>query len=91
MLFLLVTAPAQASYGDGAPRLTKFYQSFISPYCWRKNLRLHESPALKVLPMRERLIYRLASIESMRPGEMLDLQFRNFTEARRLAHFVRMS
>ena len=44
MLFLLVAAPAHASHGDGSPRLTRLYQSFISPCCWRENLSLHESP-----------------------------------------------
>jgi integrase len=33
--------------------------------------------ALKVLPLRERLIFRLATIEGMRPGEILGLQFRD--------------
>lgn len=44
ILFLLAAAPVHASYGDGSPRLTKLYQSFISPCCWRENLSLHESP-----------------------------------------------
>ena len=34
--------------------------------------------ALKVLPLRERLIFRLATIEGMRPGEILGLQLRDF-------------
>jgi integrase len=33
--------------------------------------------ALKVLPTRERLIFRLATIEGMRPGEILGLQLRD--------------
>jgi integrase len=33
---------------------------------------------LKVLPVRERLIFRLATIEGMRPGEILGLQLRDF-------------
>ena len=33
---------------------------------------------LKVLPIRERLIFRLATIEGMRPGEILGLQLRDF-------------
>ena len=44
ILFLLAAAPVHASYGDGSPRLTKLYQSFISPCCWRENLSVHESP-----------------------------------------------
>lgn len=34
---------------------------------------------LDVLPVRERLIFRLATIEGMRPGEILGLQLRDFT------------
>lgn len=33
---------------------------------------------LNVLPIRERLIFRLATIEGMRPGEILGLQLRDF-------------
>jgi hypothetical protein len=33
--------------------------------------------ALKVLPIRERLIFRLATIEGMRPGEIPGLQLRD--------------
>lgn len=33
--------------------------------------------ALKVLPIRERLLFRLATIEGMRPGEILGLQLRD--------------
>jgi len=34
--------------------------------------------ALKVLPIRERLIFRLGTIEGMRPGEILGLQLQDF-------------
>lgn len=34
--------------------------------------------ALKVLPIRERLIFRLGTIEGMRPGEILGLQLHDF-------------
>jgi integrase len=34
---------------------------------------------LRVLPLRERLIFRLATIEGMRPGEILGLQLGDFT------------
>lgn len=34
--------------------------------------------AVKVLPIRERLIFRLATIEGMRPGEILALQIHDF-------------
>jgi len=36
--------------------------------------------ALKVLPIRERLIFRLATIEGMRPGEILGLQLQDIAE-----------
>src|ERR1700722_17712483 len=36
--------------------------------------------ALKTLPIRERLIFRLATIEGMRPGEILGLQLRDLRE-----------
>ena len=36
--------------------------------------------ALKVLPMRERLIFRLGVFEGMRPGEILGLQFQDARE-----------
>lgn len=36
--------------------------------------------AMKVLPIRERLIFRLATIEGMRPGEILGLQLQDMAE-----------
>jgi len=36
--------------------------------------------AMKVLPIRERLIFRLATIEGMRPGEILGLQLQDVGE-----------
>jgi len=44
VLFLFLTLPAHASYGDGSPRLEKLYASYISPCCWRENLMAHNSP-----------------------------------------------
>ena len=41
-------------------------------------MSIGRSPGLKVLPTRERLIFRLATIEGMRPGEILALQLRDF-------------
>jgi integrase len=38
------------------------------------------SRAMKALPMRERLIFRLATIEGMRPGEIFGLQLRDVRE-----------
>lgn len=70
--------------GDGVvsydPTLGLCIPSAVRPAAVKRWLSFQEvQKILQVLPMRERLIFRLATIEGMRPGEILGLQIHDFT------------
>jgi cytochrome c-type biogenesis protein CcmH/NrfF len=49
LVAFLFLPSAQASYGQGDPRLEKLYTSFMAPCCWRDNLAEHSSPEAESL------------------------------------------
>ncbi len=68
--------------GDGAislnPTLGLSVSTCATPPAEKRVLSLADvKRALQVLPVRERLIFRLATIEGMQPGEILGLQLRD--------------
>jgi integrase len=71
--------------GDGAIPFDPT-QGLSTPRCGKKpsekRVMSHEDVyrAMNVLPIREKLIFRLATIEGMRPGEILGLQIRDLSD-----------
>jgi cytochrome c-type biogenesis protein CcmH/NrfF len=41
--FLALAPSAHARFGDEDPRLERLFSTFISPFCWRENLTVHDS------------------------------------------------
>jgi integrase len=73
----------ELAMGDGAvsrnPTLGLSVSACAAPPAEKRVLSFEDvQRALNVLPIRERLIFRLATIEGMRPGEILGLQLGDF-------------
>lgn len=82
-LYWQLHAVFRLAMGDGVvehdPTLGLCIPSVAVPAVEKRWLSFQEvQQILQVLPVRERVIFRLATIEGMRPGEILGLQIRDF-------------